>query len=127
MPARWTIETEPAKGLLRMVLAGTYSVADVERLDLERKSAIGALKIAFNHYVVLIDVRGCDISSQDVAAALNTAIGNPVFRARRCAMVVASTLVRMQARRVVDRPDLQFFEDPAEAEAWLLADAAAAA
>jgi len=121
---RWSIEADRERELLRMTLSGAFTTLDVARLDLERKAAIGALKGRFNHHRALIDVRGCDLSSPDVAQALQVAIGNPVFRARRCAMVVGSNLVKMQARRVVQRPDMLFCESLDEAERWLLDEAA---
>lgn len=127
MPAAWTFETDPARKLLRITLSGTFSLADVEQMDLERKGAIGTLKCGFNDHKVLIDVSRCDLSTPDVAEALQAAIGNPVFRAGQCAMVVASALIRMQARRVVNRPDMRFCASVAEAEAWLIGDVAAAA
>lgn len=127
MPATWTFETDPAHRLLRITLGGTFSVADIELMDLERKGAIGSLRCGFNDHKALIDVVRCDLSTPDVAEALQQAIGNPVFRAGKCAMVVASALVRMQARRVVNRSDLQFCSSVEEAEAWLLGDYKAAA
>lgn len=127
MHAAWKFETDPAHKLLRITLSGTFSVANVEQMDLERKGAIGLLKCGFNDHVVLIDVSRCDLSTPDVAEALQTAIGNPVFRAGKCAMVVATTLIRMQARRVVNRPDMRFCASVEEAEAWLIGDSAIAA
>ena len=127
MPAAWRFETDPARKLLRITLSGTFAVADVEQMDLERKGAIGTLRCGFNDHKVLIDVARCDLSTPDVADALQTAIGNPVFRAGKCAMVVASALVRMQARRVVNRPDMRFCASVDEAEAWLIGDCAEAA
>ncbi|MBY0519969.1 MAG: STAS/SEC14 domain-containing protein [Sphingomonas sp.] len=127
MPAAWKFDTDPAKKLLRIRLSGTFSVADVEQMDLERKGAIGTLRCRFNDHRVLIDVSRCDLSTPDVAEALQAAIGNPVFRAGKCAMVVASALIRMQARRVVNRPDMRFCTSVEEAEAWLIGDCAAAA
>ncbi len=93
-------------------------------MDLARKSAIGELKCRFNQHLALIDVSGCDVSTPDVAAALQAAIGNRVFRASICAMVVATSAVRMQAKRVVSRSDIYFCNDVAEAKAWLLDQAA---
>lgn len=127
MAATWTFETNPAHRLLRITLGGTFSVADIDQMDLERKGAIGSLRCGFNDHKVLIDVVGCDLSTPDVAEALQAAIGNPVFRAGKCAMVVESALVRMQARRVVNRPDMRFCASVAEAEAWLIGDCTRAA
>ncbi len=103
-----------------MTLAGTFRLIDVQRLDLDRKGAIGALKCRFNQHLLLIDVSACDVSTPEVAAALHTAIENRVFRAKRCAMVVASAGVRMQAKRVVSRSDMYFCEDVTDARGWLL-------
>lgn len=120
MPAHWTFEIDHAGRLVRMTLAGNFTLPDVARMDVARKGAIGRLKGHFNDHLLLVDVTGCAASPPDVAAALQAAIGNRPFRARRCAMVVATGIVKMQARRVVDRPDMLFCNSAAEAEAWLL-------
>lgn len=121
MPGHWTFSIDRARRLVRMSLSGTFTVADVERMDVARKSAIGSLQGQFNEHIALIDVTGCGPSTPEVAEAIQAAIGNRVFRARRCAMVVPSATIKMQARRVIDRPDMVFCASVAEAEAWLFA------
>ena len=120
MPGHWTFAIDQQRRLVRITLAGNFTTDDVERMDLARKGAIGSLRGRFNDHLALIDVSACAPSPPDVAAALQAAIGNPVFRARRCAMVVSTGLIKMQARRVVDRPDMLFCATIDEAEARLL-------
>lgn len=119
MPGHWSFAVDHHRRLVRIDLAGDFTIEDVERMDLGRKGAIGTLRGRFNDHLALIDATGCAPSPPDVAAALQSAIGNPVFRAQRCAMVVASGLIKMQARRVVNRPDMLFCTTLAEAEAFL--------
>lgn len=120
MRADWTITTEPDRRILRLTMSGMFTADDVRRMDHERQRAIGQLRCGFNRHLALCDVSATELSTTDVADALRQAIGQPMFRARRCAMVLSGTLARMQARRVVDRPDVAFFDTVAEAEAWLM-------
>ena len=46
----------------------------------------------------------------------------PEYRSRRLAFVVGYTLARAQAIRALESRAARWFNDPAEAEAWLLAE-----
>lgn len=120
MAGSWTITTEPNRRLLRLTLAGQFTLADVAAMDRERQRAIGTLRCGFNKHLALCDVHATELSTPEVAAALQQAIGQPLFRAKRCAMVISGAVARIQARRVVGRDDIAFFEMPEEAEAWLM-------
>ncbi|MBA3878256.1 MAG: hypothetical protein C0500_00890 [Sphingobium sp.] len=114
-----SIQIDPPRYLIRMTLGGFFSLDDVERLDAERRRALAALNCGLNQHLTLCDVAACQLSTPDVVAALQRVIGNPLFRSKRCAMVVRGALARMQARRAVQRADVAMFDTRAAAEAWL--------
>ena len=118
--AQWRIVAEHRHRMIRLTLSGLFTLDDVARMDHERRSKIGSLRCGYNRHLALCDVRDTCLSTPEVATALQIAIGNPLFRAKRCAMIVSSALARIQARRVVNRADVAWFEEPGAAEAWLL-------
>lgn len=120
-PASIEIAIDPPLLLIRMTLGGFFSVADVEKLDAERHAALLRLRCGLNQHLSLVDVRACELSTPEVAAALQKMLGNPIYRSRRCALILNGALARMQARRVVQRADVAMFDDVDAATAWLLA------
>lgn len=114
------IDIEPSRRLIRMTLGGFFTLDDVRRLDVERRRALSALNCGLNEHLTLCDVVACELSTPEVVAALQSVIGNPMFRSKRCAMVIRGALARLQARRAVQRADVAMFESHPEAEAWLL-------
>lgn len=120
MKATWHIEHDQALGLIRMTLGGFFLIEDVNRFDRDRQQAITAMKLGVRGHLALCDVSQTHLSTPEVATALQVAINAPIWRARRCAIVIRGTLNRLQAKRVVQRPDIGMFESRAAAEAWLL-------
>lgn len=120
MTAKITITTDPAHRLMRMTLGGFFQIADVQKLDHERRLAFRQLGCAMNEHLTLCDVSQCALSTPEVVAELQKVIGNPIYRSKRCAMVVPGMLARLQARRAVQRDDVAMFSTLAEAERWLL-------
>lgn len=120
MHARWSIAIDRPRRLVRVKLEGMFNLDDVRAMDQERHRAITRLGCPPNQHLFFCDATGTHLSTPEVAAALHHAISNPLFRAKRCTIVVSSMLARLQARRVVDRADVQLFDDLAKAEAWLL-------
>jgi hypothetical protein len=114
------ISIDPARGLIRMKLGGHFTIADVQRLEADRRAALRELGCRVNQHLTLCDVSACQLSAPDVVIELQKVIGNPLTRSRKCAMVVRGALARLQARRAVQRDDVAMFDTAVEAEAWLL-------
>lgn len=106
--------------LIRMKLGGRFTLDDVRAFDLQRQHAIAKLRCPFNRHLTLCDVRDCELSTPDVVSAIQAVIGNPLFRSRRCALIVSGALKRLQARRAAPHDTVALFDDPTEAEHWLL-------
>ena len=124
MAGTCSFEIDRARGMVRTVLLGFFELEDVSRYRRDRNRAIVALGCPPNRHLTLIDATACQLSTQEVVAALQGVIGEPGYRSLRCAMVVPGALAKMQARRAVQRGDVGMFDTCAAAERWLLAEPA---
>jgi hypothetical protein len=123
----FTIEVDRNRGLLRIVLEGFMSMNEMTEFAEAHASAARDLDCAPGEHLTICDVTRCAIQPQDVAAELERLIVEAPRRARRLAVVVGDSPVRLQARRVVKREEAGLFVSVAEAEAWLLEGGAARA
>lgn len=115
----FSFHVEPGRDLVRIVVAGFFTPADVLAFAAARNAAHTKLTCLANQHVTLSDVRDMKIQPQDAVAAFSTMLAAPEHRSRRLAFVVASTLARSQLARAAGSRDVRFFTDEAEAEAWL--------
>ena len=83
-----------------------------------------SLRCGRNEHVTLVDIRAMKIQAQEMVSAFRAMIVAPETRARRLALVVGNSTVRMQVRRLVVSPDIACFDEPTAAEFWLLGRAA---
>ena len=124
MLARYTVSAEPARDLLRIELSGFFDSAALARFDAARRAAHKELRCLPNQHVVLVDVRQLQLQTQAAIGAARAIIAAPSTRARRLAFVTGSAAIRMQVRRLSERPDIRCFERLSMAEAWLAEPAA---
>jgi hypothetical protein len=121
-PAQFSIETDVRRDLVRIHLAGFFSVDDIERFQAELLLAHKRLNCALKGGPLTInDVSGMMIQSQEVVARWGAFLSNPAHRSRRLAFVVGSSLARMQLQRAIGKREARVFTNSAEAEDWLLA------
>lgn len=119
MNATHTIRVNPQQKLVDITLAGFFDVARVIQVAIEAKAAIDSLALARHEHLTLIDVSDFSLQSQDVVAALQSVLGNPLYASRRLAVITDKSLSPMQVQRVLKRDTAQWFDDRREAEAWL--------
>ncbi|MDB5678478.1 hypothetical protein [Sphingomonas bacterium] len=119
MQATQTIRVDPHRKLVAITLTGFFDVAGATQLAIDAKAAIDSLAGPRNQHLTLIDFSDCKTQSQDVVAAFQRALGNPLYAARRLAFITGSSLSRIQARRVLNRDTARWFDNRREAEAWL--------
>jgi hypothetical protein len=122
MKAEFSFKVEPARNLVRIRMAGFFRQADIAAFLEARRVAHQKLRCPPNAHVTLNDIRGMDIQSHDIVDAFQAMLAAPEYRSRRLAFVVGYTLARAQAIRALESRSARWFSDPAEAEAWLLAD-----
>ena len=122
MQATQTIRVDPQQKLVAITLTGFFDAAGATQLAIDAKAAIDSLAGPRNQHLTLIDVSDCKLQSQDVVAAFQNALGNPLYTSRRLAFVTDSSLSRIQVRRVLNRDTARWFGNRREAEAWLCDD-----
>jgi hypothetical protein len=121
MNASFSFEVDRAKDLVRIRMAGLFAHEDIAAFLEARRRAHAALACGPNEHVTLNDVRDMKIQSQEAVAAFRLMLSDPAYRSRRLAFVAGQTLARSQLMRALaGRDGVRCFEDPAEAEAWLL-------
>lgn len=121
MPAEYIISVDPTLDLVRIRLAGFFTEDTVARFLEDRRVAFKQLRCGRNQHMTLTDVREMSIQSQDVVQSFAEMLSDPLYRSRRLAFIVASTLARTQLKRAVGDRDAEVFLDPVAAEEWVLA------
>jgi hypothetical protein len=118
-PAQVRIEVEAARGIVWITLSGFFRAEDYDAFAQQRAHKQGLL--GGKAHATIADLRGLSIQSQDIVERFTARLGDPPYRARRLAFVVAQTLTRKQVARATATREVAFFECPAAAEAWVLA------
>lgn len=127
MNDKFSISIDRSRGLVRIAMRGLFTLADVRDFFEARARAHAQLGLPRNAHLTLNDVRELKILPQDTLAAFCEMLADPDYHSRRLAFVVAPTLVRAQViRALAGRSAARSFEDPAEAERWLLEEQAPA-
>lgn len=124
MSAFYSISVDPVRSLVKIKMAGFFTLDDIEAFLAARTDAHAALRCPANAHLTLNDLRGMKIQSGDVVEAFGAMLAVPIHRSRRLAFVVDTTLALNQLMRASAGRDVQCFEDPAQAEAWLLDEVA---
>jgi len=111
-----------SRGVIRVAAQGFWSVKQATDHFNQLSASVRDLHGRGIKVSVIVDLRGADAQGQDVAKLLSED-GTGIYRAGdKVAMVVPSSLVKLQLRRVVEVEFHQFFLTLEEAEAWALAD-----
>ncbi len=120
MDARFEFQVDVGRSLVRTTLSGFFTDETVAGYLAARKAAFAKLKCGANQHLSLTDTRGMAIQTQEVVTRWREILADPLYRSRRLAFVVASTLTRNQLQRAIGCRDARVFTDMAEAEAWVL-------
>ena len=111
---------DPQRKLVRTVMGGLLSTADVERFSREEQRAVETMGLKSGEFLLLVETRGDVVQRKDVVAAFQNLMLNSPLKAKRIATVRAGALTTLQTRRIAAvRDAAQVFETVAEAEAWL--------
>ena len=123
LSATFSIDVDPPRELVRIRMAGFFSINDIERFQVELMQAHRRLGCGRSGGPLTInDISRLAIQDQDVLPRWRSFLANPAHRSRRLAFVVASALARMQLQRTLGDRDARVFTDTIEAEQWLLAE-----
>lgn len=114
----YQIMARPELNLLEVDLGGLMSVAEVGEYMAALRSAFVASRLRAG-YRLLIDVSRCPVQSQEMVGAMRAHMGG-FPKAGRIAMVVGSSLAKMQVRRLMTQSYARIFTDALEARDWVL-------
>lgn len=114
------VSSDPARKLVRTVMGGLLTVADVERFSREEQEAVRAMGLASGEFFLLVETRGNEVQSQEVVTAFQRLMLHSALKAKRIATVRAGALSTLQTRRIAAvRQSAQVFETVEDAQAWL--------
>jgi hypothetical protein len=119
MAGHFDITLSPDDCLVRLTMSGFFEPEEIRRLGEEMVAAVARLHCPPNQHLTLCDIREMAIQSQDAVGHFTRLVGAEPIRSRMLAFVTAKSLARLQARRLTDRADVEFFDTVAAAEAWL--------
>ena len=122
----FTIESDPARGVLRLVLRGFWRsdalVAFAHAVDVASR----ALPCGLGNQRVIAVLIDWPVQSQDLFAEMIAYLRTAEPKPRRLAMIAAPGLAKLQLRRSLDPGHMAIFDREADAMAWLMAPEAAA-
>lgn len=111
---------DPTRVLLHVVQRGYWSLPvfrDFEAAFLKRHAEI---RRTHRHYRVLADCRDYAVQSAEVGEAFAALFAKLMTENHgHYAIIAASTLNKLQAKRAIPQPNVQVFTDQDEAMAWL--------
>lgn len=109
------------RALLTVVQQGYWSMADFRSYEREFLDRHAEIRKKQRHYRVLADCRDYPVQSGEVTDAFGAMFTTLMAEnSARYAIVAASTLNKIQARRALPFANIQLFTDFNEAMAWLL-------
>lgn len=117
---------DASAGILQVKVEGSWTLSEVERYGREAGVQFAQARKRAGHLRLLIDISGADILSQALMDPLAKA-GMQYSRADdRVALIVASTLMKMQMKRMLGEAPVPIFLSREEAVASVLSSDGAA-
>lgn len=107
--------------ILRADIKDVLTVAEAEKFKADLTIASADARRRFGRFILIADTLGAPVQPQEVIMALPTPMALVKAPEDRWAVVVSSTLARMQAERLLANPQAKAFLTVAEAEQWALA------
>lgn len=113
----YDIAIDGRSGLVEAKLGGLMPVEEVGAYiaELKRQFVLHGLR----SYAMVIDVTDCPVQSQDMIRAMGEHMAT-MPKARALAVVTASSLARMQIRRLFTQPYARITATVEEGRAWVL-------
>ena len=115
----YSVDYDSQAGIVRMSVEGFWTRQTVEALSIDLLAVLSRVKASGRPVLVLSDAREFPVQSAEVGEAFAVMDAQAAKLRDRLAMVVGSTLGKMQARRAAGS-DIGFFDSMEEAEHWLL-------
>jgi hypothetical protein len=119
MTGTFTVDADPRQQILRITMSGFFEPAQIAELRDGVVTALAQLRCPPGRHLTLVDIRQMDIQSQEAVAHFEQLLSTPQVRSRKIGFVVARSLARLQIKRAASQRDAEYFENVADAEAWL--------
>lgn len=114
-------------GVLQVRVQGSWTLSEVERYAQEAGARFDAARKVAGSLRYLIDLTGAAVLSQELMEPLAKAGMQYSREDDRVALAVASTLLKMQMRRMVGEAPVPIFVSTKDAMDWLLSEKAVTA
>jgi hypothetical protein len=112
---------DDATGVLQASAGGFWSAEDADRFREELRARAVDAKQRSGRLRLLVDGTGSQVQKPEVTNRLATLAADLIQSPRdRIAVVVGSSLIKMQAERILQSDGAQAFLSSAQARAWLL-------
>ena len=115
-----TLSARPEHKMVIAHMSGLMTVAEIDQFERDKEAVLHAMGCLSNDYLLLVDTTDCVIQTQQVVGALQNLVANSRFKAKRTAIVHATSLARMQAQRIMTRDTARIVKNQDEGVAWLL-------
>ncbi len=116
----YEIDFDPVRKLLVLRTEGFWSLGTLAAFAAAALARGAIARARYGRYAILADSRKLPVQSAEVARALDAVVSKSLALSDApYACVVGSMLVKLQAERVLNRPNCRVFLDMDEATAWL--------
>jgi hypothetical protein len=123
----FTVDYDEATGLISCSCGGFLTVADVRAYQAASLAAIERARAAFGHVKMVIASPDAMVQSAEVMKEVGQSMWPMTDPRDRMAVIVASSLAKIQASRTFTDDRIQAFLSESAALTWLMADRQAAA
>lgn len=111
---------DPGRALLTVVQKGYWSMAEFRDFERNFLGQHDRIRLGCNNYRVFADCREFPVQSTEVSEAFGALFMKLMDENKgHYAIVAASTLNKIQAKRALPQPNVQVFSDTDEAMKWL--------
>lgn len=120
MSAMFSFSYDPARVLLTVVQKGYWNLPVFRDYERDYLAHHERIRLTHRNYRVFADCRDYPVQSTEIGEAFARLFDKLMGENKgHYAIVAASTLNKMQAKRAIPQPNVQVFTDPDEAMEWL--------
>lgn len=119
----YSVEVDPVRGELHFVTSGLFDKPSMDAFLRDVAKAVGPLLAQKCRMRAMGDLRGYVTQTREIGAQMATTLEQAEANGiERTAIIINSTILKLQYKRVSEGRNVRIFEDPEPALAWLRAD-----
>lgn len=115
----YSLSHQPSRNALSIVIEGFWTLDTFSNFERDVVDFVRRLTQHGRHHMVLVNVAGTAIQTQEVIRNFQLLIEMEEPQPRKIAFIAPTALSRMQTRRLVIRDNIRLFQEVADAERWL--------